>query len=347
MIQITITENHLFGRGRTAPGGEDKSSQAAASAIAGVHGTQPGHFIPAEAVGHCLQQQRRQSPITWLFTCVFGTYGGPMPRPQRHEHPESDTPQRDHDVRSHRFRPFRSWRSSLTGKRAALTRGAAATAVVAVLTVGMWTTQGQWNVGHPTGDAAASDRSDDQPAGRSEVREPAGEKEAEPETEEQAEEPTEAPEEEEVEETAPPQPVGGLDETQMANAVTVVEIGQELGFSERGQAVALVTAMQESQMRNVASDAVPESFNYPHEGVLTDHDSVGLFQQRPSMGWGTVEQCMDVEYSTTTFYKSLDKIGGWEEMTLAEAAQAVQISAFPDRYAQWEDMAWAVIDEVG
>jgi hypothetical protein len=143
-----------------------------------------------------------------------------------------------------------------------------------------------------------------------------------------------------------PEPVAGLDEEQMDNAVTIVEIGEERGISERGQAVALVTAMQEAQMRNVASDAVPQSLKYPHQGVMVDYDSVGIFQQRPSMGWGSVKECMDVEYATNTFYASLDDVDHWQDMELTEAAQQVQGSAFPDAYAQWEDMAWAVLEEV-
>ena len=158
--------------------------------------------------------------------------------------------------------------------------------------------------------------------------------------------PAEDPVEETDDTTEPPAPVAGLDETQMANAVLVVRIGRDLGFDERGQAVALVTAMQESLLRNVASDAVPESLNHPHEGVMVDHDSVGLFQQRPSMGWGTVAQCMDVEYSTTTFYNALGNVAGWHDMALTRAAQAVQGSAFPDAYAQWEDLAWTVLAAV-
>ncbi|HIW61962.1 MAG TPA: hypothetical protein H9881_05860 [Candidatus Stackebrandtia excrementipullorum] len=269
-----------------------------------------------------------------------------MPSTRRHKNPGNPSSStRDADVRSHRFSPSGLWRSTLTRYRATVVRGAAATAAVAVLTIGMWTTQGNWNVGPPATHAATEDRSTDNHADRSDAREPTTDDESAADADELEE--SDEPDASEAEKTEPPQPVGGLDEVQMANAVTVVEIGRDLGFSDRGQAVALVTAMQESQMRNVASNAVPESFDYPHEGVLTDHDSVGLFQQRPSMGWGTVEQCMDVHYATTTFYKSLDKIDGWENMALTEAAQAVQVSAFPDRYAQWEDMAWAVIAEVG
>ncbi len=156
-----------------------------------------------------------------------------------------------------------------------------------------------------------------------------------------------APEtEEEPEPPAEPEPVGGLNADQMANAVEIVRIGQDMGISERGQAVALVTAMQESQLLVLANTGIPESLDIPNQGSGQDHDSVGLFQQRPSSGWGSVEECMDVEYSTTVFYKSLKRIKGWEKMDLTVAAQSVQVSAFPDHYAKWEGLAWDIIDEV-
>ena len=265
-----------------------------------------------------------------------------MPTPHDQDGAEidgSDTP--DNDVPSHHDRSRFAWLNRLPVNRSTLLRGTAALGVVAVVSVGMWVTQGQPSVDN-VGDTAAIDRSDehgDRSTVREQVDEPTTE---EPETAEPADEPTEEPEPAKE----PPRPVGGLDEVQMANAVTVVEIGEDLGFSERGQAVALVTAMQESLMRNVASESVPESLQYPHEGTMVDYDSVGLFQQRPSMGWGTIEECMDVEYSTTTFYKALAQVDGWENMELTVAAQTVQKSAYPDRYAQWEGMAWEVIEEV-
>ncbi|MFC4336389.1 hypothetical protein [Salininema proteolyticum] len=138
--------------------------------------------------------------------------------------------------------------------------------------------------------------------------------------------------------------VAGLNDEQLENAVTIVETGREMGISERGQAVALATAMQEAKMYNAPSDAVPESYQYTDSSVsYTDHDSVGIFQQRTSMGWGSVEELMDVETSAKKFYGSLEKVGGWEDMSVSGAAQAVQRSAFPDAYAQWESMAHDVV----
>ena len=134
---------------------------------------------------------------------------------------------------------------------------------------------------------------------------------------------------------APPATAPGLDAEQSENARLIIRIGRELGVSERGILIALGTAMQESWLRNLD---------------WGDRDSLGLFQQRPSTGWGTAEQIRDRERSTRVFYggasdpngtatRGLLDIPGWENLPYTDAAQAVQISAFPDRYAQWEQPA--------
>jgi cell wall-associated NlpC family hydrolase len=114
---------------------------------------------------------------------------------------------------------------------------------------------------------------------------------------------------------------------QIPNARTIVATGVALGMPPRGQVVALATALQESGLVNLASG---------------DRDSLGLFQQRPSQGWGTAAQIMDPVYASTSFYKRLLAVAGWQQMTVAEAAQAVQQSAFPDAYAKWEPLATAL-----
>ncbi|NIL64446.1 hypothetical protein HCB39_24380, partial [Salinispora arenicola] len=76
-----------------------------------------------------------------------------------------------------------------------------------------------------------------------------------------------------------------------------------------------------------------------------DHDSQGLFQQRPSSGWGTVEQITDPEYSTTAFLEGLKQVEGWQDMPLTKAAQTVQVSAYPFHYAQWETQAADLVAE--
>ncbi|WP_019871964.1 hypothetical protein [Salinispora oceanensis] len=154
-------------------------------------------------------------------------------------------------------------------------------------------------------------------------------------------------EEEEAEPTpsqpAPPQPVAGLTQTQMDNAKTIVDVGTELNIPRRGLIVAIATAMQESTLLNYANGGVPESQNYPHEAVGWDHDSVGLFQQRSSSGWGSIAELMTPTYAAKAFYQALLQIPGWQEMSVAWAAQSVQVSAFPDAYAQHETRATTIV----
>lgn len=138
-------------------------------------------------------------------------------------------------------------------------------------------------------------------------------------------------------------PVGDFNMAQMANAEAIIKAGERLGISERGQAIALATAMQESNLRNLANSTMPDSLSVPNEGTGKDHDSVGLFQQRPSQGWGTIKECMDPDYSATAFYKGLQGVKNWENLDLTVAAQRVQRSAYPDAYAKWEDEAYAVL----
>ncbi|MFJ2370160.1 LysM peptidoglycan-binding domain-containing protein [Microbacterium sp. NPDC087665] len=127
-----------------------------------------------------------------------------------------------------------------------------------------------------------------------------------------------------------------LSAEQNANAALIIRIGRELGVSDRGIAIALATGMVESGLRNLD---------------WGDRDSLGLFQQRPSTGWGTPAQVQDAERSARVFYggpsdpngsttRGLLDIPGWETMPFTDAAQAVQISAYPDRYGQWESAAY-------
>jgi len=121
-----------------------------------------------------------------------------------------------------------------------------------------------------------------------------------------------------------------LDDVQTANAQHIIRVGRELGVSDRGIAIALATAMVESGLVNTPSG---------------DRDSIGLFQQRPSTGWGTPEQIADADYAIRAFYlgtphtNGLLDIPGWEGLGFSEAAQDVQISAFPARYGLWEPQA--------
>jgi hypothetical protein len=141
-----------------------------------------------------------------------------------------------------------------------------------------------------------------------------------------------------------PRPVGGLSQVQMNNAAAIVKAGRALKMPRRGVIIAVATAMQESTLLNRASEVLPESKRYPHQGTGSDHDSVGLFQQRPSSGWGTVRNLMKPHYAATKFYLALKTIPGWRRLPLYAAAQAVQVSAYPYAYAKHERLATIVVD---
>lgn len=142
---------------------------------------------------------------------------------------------------------------------------------------------------------------------------------------------------------APPAPVAGLSQVQMHNASIIVEVGQSLGLPKQALIIGVATAMQESNLHNVASEAVPASLGYPHEGTSVDHDSVGLFQQRVSSGWGTVDNLMRPAYQAEKFFAKLVKLD-WENMSLTQAAQAVQISAYSNAYAKHESRATTIVN---
>jgi len=129
----------------------------------------------------------------------------------------------------------------------------------------------------------------------------------------------------------PAQP-SDLDSDQQANARTIIGVGKTARAGRTGTIVALMVAMQESQLRNLDHG---------------DRDSLGLFQQRPSQGWGSTTQVQDPEYSARAFYgieprsdnDGLLQIPDWESMTKNDAGQAVQRSAYPQAYAKWESLA--------
>ena len=124
------------------------------------------------------------------------------------------------------------------------------------------------------------------------------------------------------------------DTEQLAIAATIIEVGVTKRVNRWGWTIALAVAMQESRLRNL-----------PHLGDRNDHDSIGVFQQRPSQGWGTPEQLANPAYQASKFYDRLLTIPGWETMPLTQAAQAVQISAYPNAYATWTDDAAHIIEQ--
>lgn len=112
-----------------------------------------------------------------------------------------------------------------------------------------------------------------------------------------------------------------FDPDQMNHASTIVLLGVERDLPARAGSIAIATAIQESKLRNL---------------TYGDRDSVGLFQQRPSQGWGTVEELQDPVYATNAFYDALVKVDGWEDMRITEIAQEIQRSGYPDAYADHE-----------
>jgi hypothetical protein len=113
-----------------------------------------------------------------------------------------------------------------------------------------------------------------------------------------------------------------LDSTQMANAATITAVGVRRQMPERAVVIALATALQESKLENRDHG---------------DRDSLGLFQQRPSQGWGTAEKIQDPRYAAAKFYAALKKVKGWKTMRVTDAAQKVQRSAYPNAYEKWAD----------
>lgn len=129
---------------------------------------------------------------------------------------------------------------------------------------------------------------------------------------------------------------------QLRNAAIIIKVGQDMKVPARGWVIALSTAMQESALRNLANSTVPASLALPHEGVGSDHDSLGLFQQRP--GWGSVQQRMTPSYTARRFYEKMLRVPRWESRPLTVVAQRVQVSAFPDAYAKHEELAGRIVD---
>ncbi|MBX7267576.1 M23 family metallopeptidase [Micromonospora sp. Llam7] len=124
----------------------------------------------------------------------------------------------------------------------------------------------------------------------------------------------------------------GWDGEQLSHVATILTVGNTKTVPPWGWVVATATAMQESSLRNLAGGA---------------DDSIGLFQQRPSQGWGTPEQLRDPAYQAGKFFDKLLTVEGWQQMPLTEAAQKVQRSAYPDAYAKHTAEAIRLVSHVG
>jgi cell wall-associated NlpC family hydrolase len=146
-----------------------------------------------------------------------------------------------------------------------------------------------------------------------------------------------------------------LDHTQLERAATIIAVGDAESVPADGQLVALTASLTESSLRvlsNVTAD--PASAGYPHDGDGHDHDSLGLFQMRPSTGWGSVADLMDPVWSARAFYGGPDgpnhgspagllDLPGWQDLSPGTAAQSVEDSAYPARYAVSVPLARAVV----
>lgn len=115
-----------------------------------------------------------------------------------------------------------------------------------------------------------------------------------------------------------------LDPAQIGNAQLIYNVGIALGLPQRAAVIAIAAAMQESKLENMPYGTA---------------DSLGLFQQRPSQGWGSPAEIMEPVYAATAFYSRLAEVPGWQALPLTVAAQAVQHSAHPDAYARWQPLA--------
>jgi cell wall-associated NlpC family hydrolase len=119
-----------------------------------------------------------------------------------------------------------------------------------------------------------------------------------------------------------------LDSAQTSDAQVIYEVAVSMALPQRGAVIGLATAMQESRLVNLPYGT---------------GDSLGLFQQRPSQGWGTPAQIMQPVYASTRFFAALVRVPGWQALPLTVAAQAVQGSAHPGAYAKWEPLADALV----
>lgn len=115
---------------------------------------------------------------------------------------------------------------------------------------------------------------------------------------------------------------------QLANAWIIYAVGTGMGLPQRAEIVAIATAMQESALENLPYGS---------------SDSLGLFQQRPSQGWGTVAQITDPVYAARAFYLRLEQVSGWQSMPVTVAAQDVQRSGLPGAYARWQSAATRLV----
>jgi hypothetical protein len=124
--------------------------------------------------------------------------------------------------------------------------------------------------------------------------------------------------------------------SRLQHAKNVIDASRIFNGGEQGAIIGLITALVESNLQNYANSNIPESLGYPHDAVGNDHYSAGIMQQQTGpfgTYWGTVAQVMDPKYAATRFFvEMVNKVRDWRTADVAAVAQAVQVSAFPDRY---------------
>lgn len=125
---------------------------------------------------------------------------------------------------------------------------------------------------------------------------------------------------------------GRLSKEQRDNVALMVRIGKKHNLPPLAWQVAIQAGMTESGLRSLDHG---------------DRDSLGLFQMRPSQGWGTPEQVTDPKYAINKFFNVLKGVPKWQQQRPGDSAQAVERSAFPDRYNEWESMAATLIKNEG
>lgn len=132
-------------------------------------------------------------------------------------------------------------------------------------------------------------------------------------------------------------------------AQAIAQAAKDAGVGRRGAIIGEITALTEvgDPLKMYANSKLPESLKFPHDAVGSDGTSVGLFQQQDNGAWGTLAQRMDAHDSAMLFYNALKGVSGWESMDMGAAAQAVQRSAFPDRYAQKIPRGTELVDKAG
>lgn len=135
-----------------------------------------------------------------------------------------------------------------------------------------------------------------------------------------------------------------LGRTQLEHAAVIIAVGASEHIPANGQLIALMASYTESKFMNLANPNAPGSTSRPNDGTGSDHDSVGLFQLRPIAGWGAVANLMDPTWASRAFYggpagpnhglpRGLLDISDWASLDPGTAAQTVEVSAYPDRYA--------------